>query len=726
VSLHNLFPLVAFLLNVSLAGISLLRNPGSRLNRVFAYFVSAMAVWNFGVFMLRRSADATTAHEWEVLLHFGVILVPAFYYHFVLIFLDRTTQNRGSLFLAYALALAFLGFNFGTSTAFITGVKRDYWGWVPVTGRLYNAFFVYFLAFFVWGLVHMTRGYEELDSSFRRNRARLIQIGTIITLVGAIVDFLRFILTRFVPEAQRIYAIGIPANLILALMLATSIVRYRLFDVAAAVKKTAVYGAVCLVVTSFLVLVTQTLEKYFDLQGMSPLWIVVPLGVLITMLLSPVGQGLEDLIQRMMFSKRRGCYDTLLDLSKRMSSLLDFRKIVDTLLHGLVRGIPLTHCVLLIYDRAANSYVLLREETAGEATGGVRHITATSPIVQWLQLSGEVLVKEEIKLNPRMAQYFETAEGELEEINASLIVPLKIEMNLIGILLLGEKLSGEIFDNQELEVLSVLANQAAISLGNARLYEELGTTNARLVQANQLKSQFLASMSHELRTPLNSIIGFSKVLLNRLDGDLNDRQETYIKSVHNSGIHLLRLINGILDFSRAEAGRLDVHPEEFSLRDLVNECIESSMPLARGKSLQLGRDVPDDPLVMWADRTKVKQILLNLLSNAINFTASGRVWVRVQQEPEALHVSVADTGVGIRESDLPRLFEPFDRLENPLSRQVGGTGLGLALSKRLVERHGGRIWAESREKEGSTFHFTLPLTRPRAEARAEQPQSVHA
>jgi signal transduction histidine kinase len=370
--------------------------------------------------------------------------------------------------------------------------------------------------------------------------------------------------------------------------------------------------------------------------------------------------------------------------------------------------------------------VVLREETAGEGSGGGRDITATSPIVQWLHLSGEVLVKEEIKLNPRMAEYFETAEGELAELNASLIVPLKIEMNLIGILLLGEKLSGEIFDNQELEVLSVLANQAAISLGNARLYEELGTTNARLLQANQLKSQFLASMSHELRTPLNSIIGFSKVLLNRLDGDLNDRQETYIRSVHNSGIHLLRLINGILDFSRAEAGRLDVHPEEFSMRDLVNECIESSLPLARGKSLQLGKEVPDDPLVVWADRTKVKQILLNLLSNAINFTAAGRVWVRVQQEPEALHVSVADTGVGIRESDLPRLFEPFDRLENPLSRQVGGTGLGLALSKRLVERHGGRIWAESREKEGSTFHFTLPLTRPRAEARPEQPQSVHA
>src|SRR5207247_7060832 len=172
-----------------------------------AYFVSAMAVWNFGVFMLRRTSEASTAHEWEVLIHAGIILVPAFYYHFVLIFLDRTSQNRGSLFLAYFLALVFLALNFGTSNAFITGVRHDYWGWVPATGPLYQAFFIYFNAFFIWGLVHMTRGYEGLESSFRRNRARLIQIGTVITLIGAMVAFLRFILTRFVPEAPRICAI---------------------------------------------------------------------------------------------------------------------------------------------------------------------------------------------------------------------------------------------------------------------------------------------------------------------------------------------------------------------------------------------------------------------------------------------------------------------------------------------------------------------------------------
>jgi signal transduction histidine kinase len=304
------------------------------------------------------------------------------------------------------------------------------------------------------------------------------------------------------------------------------------------------------------------------------------------------------------------------------------------------------------------------------------------------------------------------AEAELDEVKAPLIVPLKIENNLIAIVLLGEKLSGEIFDSQELEVLSVLANQAAISLGNASLYEELGSTNARLMEANQLKSQFLASMSHELRTPLNSIIGFSKVILNRLDGDLTERQEAYMRSVHSSGTHLLRLINSILDFSRIEAGKMELHPEDIDLPDLVTECIDSSVALVRAKPLKIEKDVPLELPPLRADRTKVKQVLLNLLSNAIKFTATGRVLVRVQPEPDALHLSVADTGIGIREHDLTRLFEPFSRLNNPLSREAGGTGLGLAISKKFVEMHGGKIWAESRENQGSTFHFTLPLGRP--------------
>ena len=229
------------------------------------------------------------------------------------------------------------------------------------------------------------------------------------------------------------------------------------------------------------------------------------------------------------------------------------------------------------------------------------------------------------------------------------------------------------------------------------------------MEASRLKSQFLANMSHELRTPLNSIIGFSKVLLNRLDGELTERQEAYIRSVHNSSRHLLELINGILDFSRIEAGKFEMRPEKVDMLSLVDECIESSLSLVRDKRLKIEKDVPLDLPEVLADRTRIKQVLLNLMSNAIKFTAAGKILVHVRREPEAIHVSVADTGIGISSVDLTRLFEPFQRLDNPLAQQADGTGLGLAISKKFVELHRGHIWAESRESQGSTFHFTLPL-----------------
>jgi signal transduction histidine kinase len=707
---HSLLPLVAFALNVSLAGLSLLRNPGSRLNRIFAYFASGMALWNFGVFLLRTSPDPRSAYLVEILIHVGVIALPAFYYHFILIFLDSTTRHRPSLVLAYLLAFVYELINLSGTSLFMKGVKATYWGWAPDTGPLYLPYLVVFNGFMIYGVILLVRAHRGLDSSFRRNRATLIMLGTLVSLAGGWVDFARFILARFVPAADLVYPVGIPANMIFALMLGTSIVRYRLFAVTVAVKKTAVYALVGAVLTGLLAVVGKVVEDYFLLREHSALWLIVPMGAVITVLLSPLGQGLDDRIQRLMFSKRLGCYETLLGLSKRMSSILNFNELVDTLVHGLVRGIPATHATLMIHDPVTRSFLNYREETTLEEGSGLEAIRADSPIAEWLSTAEGLLVKEEVKLNPRISRYFETAEGELEAVKAALIVPLKVENKLNGILLLGEKLSGEIYDDQELDMLLLLATQAAISLENARLYEDLAASNARLLEASRLKSQFLANMSHELRTPLNSIIGFSKVLLNRLDGDLTERQDAYVRSVHNSSRHLLELINSILDFSRIEAGKFEMRLETVDLHDVVEECIESTMPLVRDKRVKIEKDIPAELPPVDADRMRIKQVLLNLLSNAVKFTYSGRVLVQVRHEAEALRVSVADTGIGIAPGDLQRLFEPFQRLDNPLAQQADGTGLGLAISKKFVELHRGRIWAESRESHGSTFHFTLPLT----------------
>ena len=713
---HSLLPLVAFFLNVSLAGLSLLRNPGSRLNRVFAYFASGMALWNFGVFLLRTSPDEWTAYFVEIIIHIGVIALPAFYYHFVLIFLDSTTRHRPSLVLAYLLAFIYELINLSGTPLFMSGVKATYWGWAPATGPLYAPYLlIVFNGFMIYGVVLLVRAHRGIDSSFRRNRGTLDHAGDpgepdrgLGGLRALHPEPLRAGRRLRVPGRHpRQHGLRPDAGHLHRPLPPLRGRGRREEDGRLRAGGDGPHS-------SSSASLTTAVEDYFQLKEASALWLIVPLGAVVTVLVSPIGRNIDDRIQRMVFSKRQGCYETLLQLSKRMSSILNFNELVDTLVHGLVRGIPATHATLMIHDPATGAFLNYREDTTVEEGSALESIRADSPIAQWLTTTEGLLVKEEVKLNPLIARYFETAEGELESIKAALIVPLKVENKLNGILLLGEKLSGEIYDDQELEMLLLLATQAAISLENARLYEGLATSNARLLEASRLKSQFLANMSHELRTPLNSIIGFSKVLLNRLDGDLNERQDAYVRSVHNSSRHLLELINSILDFSRIEAGRFEMRPEMIDLHDIVEECLQSSMPLVRDKRVKLERDVPVELPPVHADRTRVKQVLLNLLSNAIKFTHSGRVLIQVRHDRDVLHVSVADTGIGISPGDLQRLFEPFQRLDNPLAQQADGTGLGLAISKKFIELHRGRIWAESRESQGSTFHFTLPLTAAQA------------
>jgi PAS domain S-box-containing protein len=240
--------------------------------------------------------------------------------------------------------------------------------------------------------------------------------------------------------------------------------------------------------------------------------------------------------------------------------------------------------------------------------------------------------------------------------------------------------------------------------------DELSLRNREVERANRLKSEFLASMSHELRTPLNTILGFSELLAEESAGPLNDKQKRFVAHVQRDAHHLLELINDILDLSKIEAGRLELHLESFSMAVAVAEVLTSVRPLASTKGITLDSDL-DTELVLQADRLRFKEILYNLLSNAIKFTPhGGRVWIESLVEGESVRILVGDTGIGIAPEDHGAIFESF-RQASPTTKGVReGTGLGLAITRRLLEHHGGKIWVESQLGEGSRFYFTLPLS----------------
>ncbi|MBU2590431.1 MAG: ATP-binding protein [Nitrospinota bacterium] len=230
--------------------------------------------------------------------------------------------------------------------------------------------------------------------------------------------------------------------------------------------------------------------------------------------------------------------------------------------------------------------------------------------------------------------------------------------------------------------------------------------------ANRAKSDFLANMSHELRTPLNSIIGFSIVLLKEFYGPINEKQREYVRYVEESGNHLLGLINGILDISKVEAGKIEMAKRRFRLKDILQASMTMLKEKAMKRNIILTLEMKQDPEIeVEADMRKIKQILINLLSNAVKFTPDGgSVKLSTKREAGFIEISVEDTGIGIKPEDMPRLFTEFTQLGGPAyTKEHEGTGLGLALTKKLVELHGGRIWAESEFGKGSKFAFTLPL-----------------
>ncbi len=344
-----------------------------------------------------------------------------------------------------------------------------------------------------------------------------------------------------------------------------------------------------------------------------------------------------------------------------------------------------------------------------------------------------------------------------EGVRATLMLPLLGGGEAFGVFLVDSRTPGT-YTERHLRLLGPLAEQLALAVQNARLYDEakghaeelerrveertrqLQEANLQLEAASRHKSAFLANMSHELRTPLNSILGFAEVLQQQAYGALTAEQELYVDNIHNSGKHLLALISDLLDLARVEAGRIELCPQPFVLFEALQAALNTVRRQAETKSLRLSLSVDADLSTLTADPIRFNQILYNLLSNAVKFTPAGgsvtvtarrvrRSQFTVDDEPtplgklstmnadprrEFVEISVQDTGIGIKPEDLRRLFQRFTQLEPTLAKRHQGVGLGLALTKQLVELHGGQIWATSEgEGQGSIFTVRLPMAEPR-------------
>ena len=370
--------------------------------------------------------------------------------------------------------------------------------------------------------------------------------------------------------------------------------------------------------------------------------------------------------------------------------------------------------------RIAAGFALVHVESTGEiqtaaVTGGVSH-----ELIERLKDVGLVKLRQSGPPHVCAAEEGGQTAHVLKLVGKGgyhdlVLVPLASKDHFLGLLGFLTK-PPETVGEAKLTALGPLSSQLAVALRNIQFTEELARKNDELTHLDQLKSDFMATMSHELRTPLTSVIGYSDMLLSGVTGELNEKQGQFVESILKNGEHLLNLINDVLDLTKIEAGKLELNLEPVDLRSALLGVLPIVKPRAADKRIKISTFLPTDLPPVQADAAKLNQVLLNLLTNAIKYThESGNVSVEARPKEELVEIWVSDTGIGITQEDIDKIFHRFTQVDSSASRSQGGTGLGLAITKELVELHGGEIKVVSKLGKGSSFVFTLPISQEPAD-----------
>jgi signal transduction histidine kinase/ActR/RegA family two-component response regulator len=398
--------------------------------------------------------------------------------------------------------------------------------------------------------------------------------------------------------------------------------------------------------------------------------------------------------------------EALREVGDAVGSTLDLDEVLDQIVSNAVRLTRTDGGSIMEYDESSDSFqVRAAFGSSPDLLNQLRAITIDreSTLVGRAATAHRTLEVRDLadtELDPHLDALFR------DGWRSVLAVPILRGDRILGVLVIRRRSTGSF--GPHVELLETFAGQSALAIVNARLFGELQTKTRELEIASHHKSEFLASMSHELRTPLNAVIGFSEVLLDRMFGEINERQDEYLRDIWNSGRHLLELLNEILDLSKVEAGQMVLEPSTFSVGSALEYCLAMVRERAASHAITVTVEIADDVGTIEADELRFKQVVLNLLSNAVKFTPDGgSVSIKAYRDGTELVVTVTDTGIGVPVEDQDQIFESFQQGRRGAPKEEG-TGLGLTLSRRIVWLFGGRMWLESTPGVGSTFGFSVP------------------
>lgn len=703
--------LSSILANLIFGLVVFFRNPKNITNRFFALFTLPLAGWLMTLFILANSSSYQLVSLSARLNSAFLILIGYALFYFAYYFPKKTFKLTSLLNVAFTLETFGL-ILLSLLTLEITEVGLVVGERLTAYGRLYPLFVIHFLIYSGSALLILLSKREKFKG-FPRAQIDCLLFG----FSGALsFGMLMHILLPWLLGMHNLQLLRPLSTLFLLGFTAYGMIKFRLMDIRLMVTRTVAYFLLILFIGflvasglyAFSVLVIgQSIEK-------SQIYISILLVLFILFAFPTFNRFFEKITDRLFYKGRYETATLLRKLSLITASTLSLDDLIKSVLTELKQNIKVTAgSVLLIKD----SQVL-----------GVKTIQEKQSFFQNKKEMAEFL--KTIKNENKILVFDELGEGEIKKVfrkfGVRVSIPLQVRGEKVGFLLLGEKASGEIFSAQDIAVFEILGPELAVAVQNALAYEEirrfnitlreeikkatreLRRANERLKGLDRLKDEFLSVATHELRTPMTAVKGYIDMILSGDTGRINQKTKEFLSEAYEVTDRLAKLVNDMLDVSLIEQKRLTLEIKEIDLSDQVKKIVGQLAPLAKEKGLSLTYKPPKKPLFVKADSAKVSQILHNLIGNAIKFTKEGGVTITHEESDDYIVTRIKDTGVGISKADKDKLFHKFTRIDEGRKREQGGTGLGLYISKGLVENMGGEIWVQSKLNKGSTFIFSLP------------------
>lgn len=688
-------------------------NPKAKVNLLFGTIAILVSLWVLTNLLADSSTEIQSALIWSK----AAIVPPAIFASFLLVFsfIYPDKKLRIPKWLAFLLVFPPLLVTLLSPTSLnIEKVQIFDWGTNYVPGLLYPFLLIYLVPFVIWSFVNFILNFRS-SQGLRKEQFRYLLLGlTGMVSVGLLTNLLLPLI-----GISRLAVLGPSSSLFFIGAVAYTIVAHRLLDVRLVVARTIAYSALVLIIAVFYIsstlLLTNFLFKTTTSTGQLALYSALTLIVAFTF--QPLRRFLETTTDKIFF---KGDYDSnglLSDLTKVMAETILIDDIAHNLLGKLTANMRITRGAFVLTD-AGKIFV-------SETQGYKEEPQFNEKDVFSLQALDKTLVFEELEESP--------AKELMRKLDVTVVIPLRTQVDHVGVLLLGEKASGEIYSEKDLKVLEIFAPEAAISFENAKSVEkirrfnitlkeqveratrELRDANEQLKDLDKLKDEFLSIASHDLRTPMTAIKGYLWMALNDRAGKIeNPALKRYLDISYASSERMISLINDLLNVSRIKAGRMQMIFEDIDFKTIVDQVFAELASKSTEKSIEL-KYVGEASLPhVIADKQKMAEVLQNLIGNALKFTPEkGKITVTTKPSKEAgfVEIAVADTGVGLSKEDAAKLFEKFGRVEQSYksAKTSGGTGLGLYITKNYTEMHGGKIWVTSELGKGTTFTFTLRI-----------------